>query len=115
MINGYEIVTPERKASLLKQQDYNLERISVPPWGVDVFIRPMTAKERFDMGMLNRINAGDFLPLLAACICYEDGSPIFSREELEGRSADIIEAHLLDPVLRVNRLRNEDVVDAEKN
>lgn len=115
MINGTEVLTPALKDALLKQQDYQLERVSVPPWGVDVFIRPMTAKERFDMDMLNRIGAGDFLPLLAACIVYEDGSPIFSKEELENRSASVIEQHLLDPILRINRLRNEDVIDAEKN
>lgn len=119
-------------ASILTADDLTIERVHVPEWGGDVFVRAMggAARDAWEAEQY-QLGAGDdedegkavgFLRnlrarLLVRCICDEDGELVFSEgqaEELGRKSAAAI-SRLFEVARRLNGITKEDEAELAGN
>lgn len=87
------------KEQILKANDLNITKVSVPAWGGDVHIRLLTGKERDEyenyIYSLPEDNIrGLRLKLVFMSLCEQDGKRMFDSEEdfelLASKSSDVI-------------------------
>lgn len=111
------------KDQILNSQDHVTEKVPVPEWGGEVFVRTITGAERDKWestlsdakGKLSLENVR--ARLLALCICDDKGNPIFNPVDAVtlGRKS----ARALDRVFAVARKLNgigkEELEDLAKN
>lgn len=108
--------------SILNAQDYDYKDVEVRHWGT-VRIRMLTAPER--LGFLRRFKTeveGDAalkltLEIIAAATVNEDGSPLFSAEQLDllARKNWSNLQDLAVEVLKFNAVTEELIKESEKN
>jgi hypothetical protein len=70
--------------------DLRSETVDVPEWGVEVRITQLTFAARVAVFEKEVEGFDPRLRLIAACLLAEDRTPIFSEEELGGKSAEVI-------------------------
>jgi hypothetical protein len=98
---------PLTKDGILKAQDSKAVPVNVPEWGGEVFLRPMSGKERevFDTRFVKDA-AGMRVFLAVTCLCDASGSRIFGDEDasaLEGKSSVALE-RVAHEAIRINGL-----------
>ena len=114
------------KEAILQAEDLVIEKVTVPQWNGDVFIRVMSAsaRDKFDKGNLSKTDDGyeanfDNVRARLVCLtaCDEKGNPIFNNgdaEQLGLKNGEAVD--LLAQVARwLNKLDKKDVEEAIKN
>ena len=104
------------KEKILTSQDLNPEKLHVPEWGVDVYIRVMSGFERdsfeAEIGGDGKRNLANIRAKLAVrVLCDETGKRIFELKdaaELGQKSAAALD-RIFTVATRVNRIGEKDV------
>lgn len=116
------------KQSILQVKDAVIERVSVPEWGGDVYIRSITAAER---GLIEAAAAtykeskgkdASFartftVKMLAMGLCDEEGKRLFSDDEvsqLAQKNAKVV-SRLAEVAQRLSGFAKEDLEELERN
>mgnify|MGYP002713187830 CR=1 FL=1 len=106
--------------TILNADDCKLEKVTVPEWGCDVFIKVFSGKDREHMLKQQSDTESDSEKqalLLITSICDQDGKKVFTANDVAALSEK--SSHILDmltsKVLTVNGLNAEAVEEAEKN
>lgn len=114
---------------ILALDDLPREKVSVPEWGGDVYIRTMRGDERDEFEGIEaqfRKTKGKGSPqamrgfrarLLVYTVCNEGGELLFKPEQaaaLGGKSSAIV-SRLFDVAAKLNGFTSEDVEELEKN
>ncbi len=118
-------------AKVLTQQDIIavndivMERVNVPEWGGEVFIKSLTARQRdaFEasvthQGGKQRTNLRDLRArLVAICMVDENGNRLFGDNQIPALSAKCGKAldRLFEACQTLNKMSDGDVSDLEKN
>lgn len=108
-----------KREAVLNTVDLLTTDVAVPEWGGTIRIRQMTVAER---GEFVRRTTGDGAALagawmVAALVVDENGAPVFKPEDvaaLEKRSYKVMD-RIVGEILKLNRLNEDTVSDAEKN
>lgn len=107
--------------NILDAADLPLERVHVPEWGGDVFLRSMDARDRDAFDAALHAQGGDGYPsnfrasVVAATLCDEHGARLFrdDQAELLGRKSATAVTRLFDVAARLNGL-TQGAIEAEK-
>lgn len=93
------------KEQILSASDLPREKVSVPEWGGDVFVRVMTGTERDKL-----ISNCDSYRLLSITLCDEEGKRLFTDTDVEALSAKSFKVidNLVQVALRINKLAPDD-------
>jgi hypothetical protein len=111
------------KAAILASSKKNLQKVSVPEWGVDVFLRTMTAGERdaWELAWIEKQGKGGVANFrsvfLAKCLCDENGNRLFSDAEvpqLAEQDASVVN-RLFELARERNALTADQVDELAKN
>ena len=104
---------------ILAAEDLPREKVEVPEWGGEVWVRAMTAAERdrLEEAVLDGKAASVRALVAAMCMVDERGERLFGDQDVEALARK--NAQALDRVFqvarRLSRMRESDVEDAEKN
>lgn len=100
-----------------------IEKVAVPEWGGDVYVKVMTGAER-DRWELTQsqilkdpVNLNIRASLCAVTLCDEKGNRLFSDfqiDELGNKSAIVLD-RIFDVARKLNKLTNDDLDELEKN
>lgn len=99
-------------AEILAAEDLRLEKVSVPEWKGDVYVRNLTGRalDAYQFSLADEKGELDFTDrrakLLARCLCDDKGKRLFSEAQIEalsGKSADVL-VRLFDIAEKHNRL-----------
>ncbi len=111
------------KEAILAAQDLETQDIEVPQWGGVVRVRVMTGADREafyqsiqDLDPKSKVRRISML-LIALCAVDEEGNRLFTEEDVETlarKSSKAIE-RVAKAIVRLNRLNEEAVEEAEKN
>ena len=109
--------------AIIDAADRKLERVPVPEWGGDVYIRMMSANERdqWEREMFNpdgSIKSDKAASLLAVrVITDENGKRLFADDDIDVLGAKSTAAlnRIFVAAKRLNRLTLADIEDLEKN
>jgi hypothetical protein len=101
------------KSAILAAFDVKTEKVSVPEWGGDVYIKTLSGTERdaFEDGYSNE-KMKNFRPrFLVLTLCDESGERLFSDAEVDslGKKSSTVIARLFDKAWGLNAFRTEDV------
>lgn len=105
--------------AILRAEDLLREKVEVPEWGGEVWVRAMTAAERdrLEAAVLDGKTASIRALVAAMCMVDERGERLFGDQDVEALARK--NAQALDRVFqvarRLSRMREADVEDAEKN
>lgn len=107
---------------ILKADDLKKERVHVPAWNGDVFVRTMTGKERdaFEGEVIREGRASTDnirARLLVRVLVDEEGNRLFKDEEadlLGEKSTDALE-ELVNVAQMLNAMTNDDIEGLKKN
>lgn len=101
------------KAAIMAASDVKLEKINVPEWGGDVYLKTLSGTERDafeDAYSTDRMK--NFRPrFLVLTLCDKDGNRLFTDEEVQtlGKKSSAVIAKLFDKAWALNAFRTEDV------
>ena len=101
------------KAKILAANDVKLEKVAVPEWGDDVFIKTLSGSERdaFEEAYSTE-KMRNFRPrFLVLTLCDDKGNRLFTDDEVNAlgeKSAAVIN-RLFDKAWALNAFRSEDV------
>lgn len=109
--------------TILNIDDSILERLTIPEWGGEIYIRTMTGAERDRWDLFSEkevkktghVNIRARLAVMVAC--NSKGERIFKDEdakELSKKSAKALD-RIFDAASKINRLNDESIGEAEKN
>lgn len=112
--------------AILGAMDLATEDVDVPEWGGTVRIRTLTAAERdtFDASLSKGTGNNRTLDLanlrarlLALCIVNDDGSPVFSADDIAalGAKASLPLGRVFEAAQKLNGMLPTAVEDAVKN
>ena len=109
------------KDEILGCNDLKIEKVNVPEWSTDVYVRTITARQ-LDAWQEDVKKQRDGKPnyqasLLVCCICDENGKLIFDMsdaEKLGEKSASALN-RIFSVASKINALGADDVKDLEKN
>lgn len=111
------------REDILSTGSVKVEKISVPEWGGDVFIRVMESAERdaFEAASLERKGASKMANirarLAAIVLCDESGKRLFADADAPALGKKLASAldRVFEAASKLNRLSKEDVEELEKN
>lgn len=114
------------KDQILSAQDLSTERVRIPEWNGDVFIRMMTSSERDAFEIAVRDTNGDETKmnlnnirakLTALCVVDKNGTRLFTDADATelGKKSAAATDRIFDAVQRLNRLTGADVKELAKN
>lgn len=111
------------KEQILKAEDVKRIKIEVPEWGGEIYISMMTgtARDEFETGVLEHQKNGKVgnarARLAAATITDENGTPLFSHEDIEelGKKSAKVLDRIVNEAQKLNKLTASDLEEAEKN
>lgn len=108
------------REAILAAQDLRRERVEVPEWGGDVFVRTMTGTERdeFEEFLLKAKARGMRAELVARTLTDEAGVRLFQKAEdieLLGGKASAALDRLFTVAQRLNGFSQQDIEDLEGN
>lgn len=101
------------KDAIKQATDYKVEKVSVPEWGGDVYLKTLSGTERdaFEEGYAEQKMKNFRARFLVLTLCDESGERMFSDDEaadLGGKSAVVLN-RLFDAAWALNAFRTEDV------
>lgn len=110
-------------AEILAAEDVRLEKVSVPEWKGDVYVRNLTGRalDAYQFSLADDKGELDFTDrrakLLARCLCDDKGKRLFNEQQIEvlsGKSADVL-VRLFDIAEKHNKLDKESREAIAKN
>lgn len=112
----------EMKNKILSMDDLKREKISIPEWGLEAFMRSMTAIEVEEFqASINNSDNDDYIgfraKLVSICLVADDGQRVFSDEDVEAlnqKSSDVI-GRLAEIAQKLNGLTADAVEEEVKN
>jgi len=101
------------KDAIKQATDFKTEKVSVPEWGGDVYLKTLSGTERdaFEEGYAEQKMKNFRARFLVLTLCDENGDRMFSDDEaadLGGKSAVVLN-RLFDAAWALNAFRTEDV------
>lgn len=109
----------DRQTILSKTPQLARERVNVPAWGGDVYVRELTAWERDSLEVSwEKTKRHNFRARLAvATVCDEQGEDLFGLKDIEalGKHPSTALVAIADVAFRVNKFTKEEVEELEKN
>ena len=109
------------REEILSFDDSKLEKVSVPEWGGDVFVRMMNGNERDAYEewctSVKRSLIGVRGRLAALCIVDEKGVRLFSDDDIESlgeKSAAALE-RIVSAAMKLNAVSDGDIEELTKN
>ena len=110
------------REQILSARDYRIEKVSVPEWSCDVFVRTMSGTQRSEYEQAVYKDGKPetrhfFAELLCRCLCDEQGNLIFTAGDvaaLSDKSAPVL-ARLAEQAAKLNRVDNESATEAKKD
>jgi len=101
------------KDAIKQATDFKVEKVSVPEWGGDVYLKTLSGTERdaFEEGYAEQKMKNFRARFLVLTLCDESGERMFSDDEaadLGGKSAVVLN-RLFDAAWALNAFRTEDV------
>lgn len=82
-------------ADILAADDMKLVEVDVPEWGGTVYLRPLSALEALELRESdNTDRKHSAMKLTFLCCCNEDGSQMFTNEDVEKLSKKSLSAML---------------------
>ena len=111
------------RSRILKADDLPTEKVDIPEWGVTLFVRSMSGRDRdlFESQMLDLSGQGkrmdNFRARLAVfCTVDEDGKRVFKDGDIatlgqkSGRALD----RIFDKASKLNKMTEEDIAEEKK-
>jgi len=101
------------KDAIKQATDFKVEKVSIPEWGGDVYLKTLSGTERdaFEEGYAEQKMKNFRARFLVLTLCDESGERMFSDDEatdLGGKSAVVLN-RLFDAAWALNAFRTEDV------
>ena len=101
------------KDAIKQATDFKVEKVSVPEWGGDVYLKTLSGTERdaFEEGYAEQKMKNFRARFLVLTLCDESGERMFSDDEaadLGGKSTVVLN-RLFDAAWALNAFRTEDV------
>lgn len=107
------------RESILGADDIRMELVHCPEWGGSVYVRTMTGNERdrFEFAMKGSGRETIRANLAAQTMCGADRRLLFTPEDVEalGEKCSSALDRVVEAVLRVNKIKDEDIDELEKN
>lgn len=112
------------RSSILQAKDLPSEKVEVPEWGVTIYVRSMSGRERdlFESQMVELSEKGkrmdNFRARLAVLTCIDEkGERIFKDGDVAALGAKSGGAlnRVFDVASRLNKLTEESIEDTKKN
>jgi len=107
---------------ILNADDIKTEKVEVPEWGGDVFIRTMSAKEGDDFGASliegKKTNLSNVRAKFCALVIVDDkGKTLFSEKDVRalGKKSSRALERIFTAAQKLNGMTPEDVEDMVKN
>lgn len=107
------------KNAILAANDMPLQKVSVPEWGGEVYLRPMsgTARAEFELRLVGaKKQSGEYIGpgmrgfILVNTLCDADGGLLFTAADIdaiESKNATVL-ARLVDDAMRISGLGGDD-------
>jgi hypothetical protein len=111
------------REQILAAQDLRREKVTVPEWGGDVFVKALTGLERdgFDMSLIGADRKADLLgaraKLAVRCIVDENGERLFGDDDVQflaAKSATALE-RIGRVAQRLNGMGDSELEDIKGN
>jgi hypothetical protein len=103
------------RKSILAADDVRKEKVSVPEWGGDVYLRVLsgTDRDRFEESYADQKMKAFRLRFLLLALCDEKGERLFSDDEADvlGRKSSVVINRLFEAGWKINAFTQE-AVDA---
>jgi hypothetical protein len=103
------------RKSILAADDVRKEKIAVPEWGGDVFLRVLTGtdRDRFEESYADQKMKSFRIRFLLLALCDEDGERLFSDDEADilGKKSSVVINRLFEAGWKLNAFTQE-AVDA---
>lgn len=103
------------KAAILSAGDFKLEKVAVPEWGGDVYIKTISGLERdtFEEGYQEQRMKNFRSRFLVLTLCDSDGSRLFTDAEVDeiGKKSSLVLNRLFDKAWALNAFTNEAIDD----
>ena len=110
------------KEQILKAGDLKIEKIAVPEWGGDVFIRPLSSRDRdkweADVSASGKVSYDNLrAKLVARSICDESGNLLFDESDIPalGQKSAAAMQRLFNRLIDLNQVSDADVDEIVKN
>jgi hypothetical protein len=101
------------KAAILAAGDYKLEKVTVPEWGGDVYIKTISGvdRDRFEEGYSEQRMKNFRSRFLVLTLSDENGGRLFTDAEVEelGKKSSLVINRLFDKAWSLNAFTNEAV------
>ena len=99
--------------AIKKAQDWKLERVEVPEWGGDVYLKTLSGTERdlFEDGYADQKMKNFRARFLALSLCDDNGERLYGDDEASelGTKSSVVLNRLFDKAWALNAFRTEDV------
>jgi hypothetical protein len=113
------------REQILQADDLKREKVPVPEWSGDIYVRELTGIEalEFDAWMAENkdnkkaLGLGWHPLMVMLCACDESGERLFSRDDfdsLKGKNKEVI-ARIAEKAISLNRMGADDIEDEVKN
>lgn len=103
------------KSAILLAGDVKLDKVNVPEWGGDVFIKTITGldRDRFEDGYSEQKMKNFRSRFLVLTLCDEKGERLFTDAEVEelGRKSSLVLNRLFEKAWSLNAFTNEAIED----
>lgn len=101
------------KAAILGVTDFKIEKVAVPEWGGDVYMRTITGLERdlFEDSYSEKKMRAFRVRFLVLTLCDEKGERLFSDEEIDvlGKKSSAVINRLFEKAWELNAFTNNAV------
>jgi hypothetical protein len=99
------------KAAILAANDFKLDKVHVPEWGDDVFIKTITGmdRDRFEEGYSEQKMKNFRSRFLVLTLCDEKGERLFTDAEVDelGKKSSLVINRLFEKAWSLNAFTNE--------
>jgi hypothetical protein len=112
------------REQILAAKDQEVKKISVPEWGGEVYIRPMSSRDRdkYEAEIIAMRSSGKIYENLRArlavrSVCDSDGNLIFKDEDVElvGSKGAAALNRIFSAASKLNDFSSQDIKELEKN
>ena len=104
---------------ILNCQDLKKERVDVPEWGGEVYVKSLTAleRDRFELQAQNKAVQNHRAFVVAMAVCDAEGNKLFTEADIVklGNKSAAALARIFDVAVKLSRFTEEDIDQLEKN
>ena len=107
------------KEHILSCNDVKIEKVNVPEWNCDIFVRSISAKTQDEWAeSVRQKKTSNFqASFLVLCICDESGRLVFDKSDADrlGEKSASVLSRIFDVASKINCLGTDDTKELEKN